>query len=150
MQGTQTAVGRPGSVTAAAWILIVVGVLVALGGLLLLVAAGAVAGLLGGLAGLGLIAGILVLAIGVLHIWSGVSILGGKNWARIVGIVLGALGVLFAVLGIITALTTPAVTDPTTGVTTGGAGGILPAIIQLALYGYVLWALARTGNYFTR
>ncbi len=150
VQGTQAGMARPTSVTVAAWILIVLGAIVTLAGLFLVIASGALAGLLGPLAGLGIVAAIIAIVIGVLHIWSGIAILGGKNWARIVGIVLGALGVLFGVLGLVAAFTTPAVTDPTTGATVGGPGSAITPVIQIVIYGFVLWALMRAGSWFTR
>lgn len=150
VQGTQAGTGRPTSVTVAAWILIVLGALVTLAGIFFVIGSGALASVFGPLAGLGVVMGIIVLALGVLELWSGISILGGKNWARITGMVLSALFGLLSLLSIITAFTTPAVTDPTTGVSAGGPGSAIGPIVGLLLYGFVLWALAKAGSWFNR
>ena len=150
VQGTQTGTGRPTSVTVAAWILIVLGALVTLAGIFFVIGSGALASVFGPLAGLGIVMGIIVLGLGVLELWSGIAILGGKNWARITGMVLSALFGLLSLLSIITAFTTPAVTDPTTGVSAGGPGAAIGPIVGLLLYGFVLWALAKAGSWFSR
>lgn len=150
VQGSQVDTARPTSVTIAAWILIVLGALLTLAGLLILIGSGALAGVFGAFAGLGVVLGIIVIVIGALELWSGIAILGGKNWARITGIVLSALFALLSLLSLVTAFTTPAVTDPTTGVTAGGPGSAIGPIVGLLLYGFVLWALVKAGSWFSR
>ncbi len=149
-QATQTPMARPTMVTVAAWILIVLGVLVTLAGLFLVIGSGALAGFFGPLAGLGIVLGIIVLALGVLEAWSGIAILGGKGWARITGLVLSALFGLLSLLSVITAFTTPAVTDPTTGASVGGPGSAIGPLVGLLLYGFVFWALIRESAFFRR
>ena len=150
VQGSQVDTGRPTSVTVAAWILIVLGALVTLAGIFLVIGSGAFAAIFGPLAGLGIVLGIIVLALGVLEVWSGIAILGGKNWARITGMVLSALFGLLSLLSVVTAFTTPAVTDPTTGVAAGGPGSAIGPLVGVLLYGFVFWALMKAGSWFTR
>ncbi len=138
---------RPGSVTASAAILIALGVLVSLFGLLSLFA-GAVfpsvadspefrqqfGDLSGALGGLLLALGVIVLAYGVLELLTGIFLLSGRGWARISGLVVAVLGIMFSLLGILPG--------------EGGAGASIVFVILLAAYGYVAWVLASTGSWF--
>lgn len=137
---------RPGMVTGAAIVLIVIGVLTALFSLLIIAGglfvsglgssatnqAGAVFGAAGGVLAF---VGILVLAWGVLEVVTGINVLSAKGWARVTGIVLAAIGGLFSLLGLF-----------------GGnqGGGIIFPIILLVAYAFVVWALITTGAYFAR
>jgi hypothetical protein len=138
---------RPGSVTASAVILIVLGVLVALFGLLSLFA-GAVlpsvadspefreqfGDLSDALGGLLLTLGVIVLAYGVLELVTGIFLLSGRGWARITGLVVAVLGILFSLVGVLPG--------------EGGAGTSIVFVVLLAAYGYVAWVLASTGSWF--
>jgi hypothetical protein len=140
---------RPGAVTAAAVILIVLGVLVALFGVLAVLAGaifptvadspeirgqfGQVSEALGGLL---LAFGIIVLAYGVLEVVTGIFLLPGRAWARITGLILAVLGILFSLLGVLPG--------------EGGAGTSIVFVALLAAYGYVAWVLASRGSWFSR
>lgn len=109
--------GRPGWVTTAAVLLLVVGALSALGGMLMLilglvlgsewtelmalesgdaaVAPEAVAGMMTGVL---VVIAILALAWASGHVAAGVGILGGRGWARITGMVLSVIGLVFSVV----------------------------------------------------
>lgn len=140
---------RPGSVTASAVILIVLGVIVALFGVLSLFA-GAVFpsvadstefrqqfGELGAsLGGLLLVFGAVLLAYGVLEVVTGIFLLPGRAWARITGLIVAVLGILFSLLGVIPG--------------ESGAGVSIVFVVLLAAYGYVAWVLARGGAWFSR
>ncbi|HVM24125.1 MAG TPA: hypothetical protein VM253_01835 [Candidatus Limnocylindrales bacterium] len=139
---------RPGTVTAAGIILIVLGAFTLLLGLLLLIgvglfagAAGAIpaeaempgiGGLMGAFAGAIFIFTLIVVGFGVLQLLSGIKVLGGRNWARITGIVVAALGALFALAGL------------------GGEGGQVFSLALLVANGFVVWVLATTGRWFAQ
>lgn len=141
------AVARPGPVTAAGITLIVLGIITILLGLLLLVGVGLFAGaagsapemtdmpgmggMLGAFAGAILVITLLIVAIGALQLVTGMSVLGGRAWARITGIVLGIIGGVFALAGI------------------GQDGGVIVNVAFAIANGYVVYALATTGNWFT-
>lgn len=141
---------RPGSVTAAGVILVVLGVLVGLFGALSLLAGalfptvadspefrgqfGTVSEALGGLL-LGV--GIVLLAYGVLQVVTGIFILPGRGWARISGLVVAVLGVLIGLVGVL----------PGEG-STAGASVVFVALV--AAYGYAAWVLSSTGWWFSR
>jgi hypothetical protein len=138
---------RPGSVTTAAVILIVLGVLVALFGVLS-VFAGAVfpsvadsaefreqfGEMSEAFAGLLLVFGGVLLAYGVLEVVTGIFLLPGRSWARITGLIVAVLGILFSLLGVLPG--------------EDGAGVSIVFIVLLAAYGYVAWVLASTGSWF--
>lgn len=110
--------GRPGWVTTAAVLLLVVGALSAFGGMLMLilglafgsewtelmalesgtpdtVAPEAVAGMMTGVL---VVIAVLALAWAAGHVAAGVGILGGRGWARITGMVLSVIGLVFSLL----------------------------------------------------
>jgi hypothetical protein len=140
---------RPGQVTAAATILIVLGVLVALFGVLATLGGavfpavadspefreqfGEISGAFGGLL---ITVGIIVLAYGVLEVVSGIFVLSGRTWARITGLIVAILGILFSLLGVLPG--------------EGSGGGNLVFIAMLAAYAFVAWVLASRGSWFTR
>ena len=140
---------RPGSVTAAAVLLIVLGVIVGLFGALSLLA-GAVfpsisqtadfreqfGELSGAFGGLLLTFGILLLGYGVLQVITGIFVLPGRAWARIAGLVLAVLGVLFSLVGVVPG--------------EGSGGGSILFIGLLLAYGYTAWVLASQGGWFSR
>jgi hypothetical protein len=86
-------VARPGTVTAAAVLAFVVGGLLAILGLVALLAGSAVTSVSNGLGGLVIVLSILILAVGGVYIWSGVWALTGKN-AKFLTIVAGVAAVL--------------------------------------------------------
>jgi hypothetical protein len=176
---------RSGWVTTAAVVLLVVGALSALVGLIVLIIGlafgpgfgelmepdtgitsgmnmGAVTGMFTGLmVGIGIVA---LLWAGS-HIAAGVGILSGRGWARITGIVLSVIGLLFTVLGVVSTIATMSATselplDPefqeTFGPTTDAMVGT--SVVTSLLFtlpfviGYViaLVALMRNGAYFDR
>ncbi len=140
---------RPGQVTAAAVILIVLGVIVSLFGLLALLGAalfptvadspefrdqfGPMSEAFGALF---LTFGLIVLAYGVLEVVAGIFILSGRTWARIIGLIVAILGILFSLVGVL----------PSEG---SGAANVV-SLALLAAYGFVAWILARRGSWFTR
>lgn len=134
-------------VTAAGITLIVLGALTLLLSVFLLLVVGLFAGAAGGIpeseipAGMGGMIGafagvfivimLIVLAFGVLQLVSGIQVLGGRNWARITGIVIAAIAGLLALAGL------------------GGedGGGVFNLVLAIA-NGFVIWALATNGSWF--
>lgn len=142
---------RPGVVTIASIILIVVGVLTAIVGLFALLAASLfssgmdipgleqfegtnVAGAIGTIF---VVIGAVIIAFGVLQVVSGINLFSARSWARILGIVLAVIGGLFGLLALVPG------SNPDTGSPIFG-------IILLVAYVFVIWALATTGRYFSR
>lgn len=141
---------RPGAVTAAAVILIVLGLLVSLFGALAVFAGlvfpsmadspdirrqfGELSGALGGLI---LVVGIFVLAYGLAELLTGIFVLSGRAWARIGGLVVAVLGILFSLVGVL----------PTEG---GGGGVSIGFGLVLAAHAFVAWTLASRGAWFRR
>ena len=140
---------RPGQVTAAAVILIVLGVLVSLFGVLALLAAavfptmadspefrdqlGPMAAAAGPLI---LTFGIILLAYGALEVTAGIFVLSGRTWARIVGLIVAVLGILFSLVGVL-----PGQNSAATNVI---------SLVMLLAYGFVAWILASRGSWFSR
>lgn len=138
---------RPGMVTAAGVTLIVLGALTLLVSVILLLGVGLFAGAAGGIpesevpAGMGGLFGafagaifvimLIVAGFGVLQLVSGIQVLAGRNWARITGIVVAAIAGLLALLGL------------------GSNEGVVLNIILVAANGFVIWALATTGPWFS-
>jgi hypothetical protein len=136
-------------VTAAAVLLIVLGVLVGVFGVLSLLAGalfpsvsdtpefrqqfGEVSGALGGLL---LTVGAIVLAYGALQVVAGIFVLPGRAWARIAGLVVAVLGTLFSLVGVLPG--------------ESGAGASIVFVALLAAYAYAAWVLASTGWWFSR
>jgi hypothetical protein len=133
-------------VTGAGIVMIAIGVLITLFGLLTLLVGGILGGAASGLdfqaPGFGALAGaaagallvfaFILLAIGILDIVAGASVLGRRGWARITGIVLAAILALFGLGGL--------------GSDTGG--GTIFSIGWLAANAFIIWALATTGRWF--
>jgi hypothetical protein len=130
-------------------ILITLGVLVALFGALSLLAGavfpsisetadfrdqfGAISTALGGLL---LVFGILLLGFGVMQVITGIFILPGRPWARISGLVLAVLGILFSLVGVLPG--------------EGNAGGSVVFGVVLLAYAFSAWVLASRGEWFSR
>ncbi|HEY7463080.1 MAG TPA: hypothetical protein VH987_01405 [Candidatus Limnocylindria bacterium] len=139
---------RPGMVTAAGIVMIVLGVLVTLFGLLFLIAGAFVGGagnaietqvpglpanMAGAVAGVIIVFAIIFLAFGILDIVAGANVMGGKGWARITGIVLAVILGLLSLLGL---------GNPDQG------GGIIITLLLIAANVFVIWALVTTGSWF--
>lgn len=118
---------RPGMVTAAAIVLFVVGGLYALLGILAIAGGSALGGDLGGAA---VLFGILYAAIGAAAIYAGVQILGLQDRGRIVGLIVGGVGALLALISVFT--------------------GAILAIIFLAAFGFVIYVLVTHERYFSK
>ena len=134
---------RPGPVTIAGIVLIVLGGLVALAGLAAFAVGNIVGGMFafgtqgssvaGAIGGVVAVFAVILIAWGVLEVVTGIFTLSGQSWARITGIVLSIIGVLFSLGGL-----------------GSRGGGIVFAIVVLAAYGYTIWALATNGAWFNR
>jgi hypothetical protein len=119
---------RPGQVTAAAVILIVLGVLVSLFGVLALLAAAVFP----------------TMAdspefrdqLGPMAAAAGIFVLSGRTWARIVGLIVAVLGILFSLVGVL-----PGQNSAATNVI---------SLVMLLAYGFVAWILASRGSWFSR
>lgn len=141
---------RPGLVTAAGVVLIVMGVLTLIIGLFAMLGAAIFAGaagslgetadapagfgnMMGAFAGLIVVFVVLIVAWGILQIVAGAKAMGGRSWARITGIVVAIIGALFALSGL---------TSPDAG------AGIVISIAIAAAYAFVVFALATSGRWF--
>jgi hypothetical protein len=145
------AAARPGVVTTAATLLMILGGVLTLFGLLC-VLIGALwdtlreqpefirqAGNLPESFGAFLLAlGLILLVWGVLQIVAGIYVLGRRSWARITGIILAILG---ALAGLATSLP--------------GEGGLNPVALAISLlfaggHVFIIWALTSSGRWFSR
>jgi hypothetical protein len=148
------ATSRPGGVTAAAVLLIILGALTAIGGIFVMVGGGALAGTFGGLGGVIIVVGVLALAFAVFEIISGIKILGLNPGWRIAGIVLAAIGAVFSLISLIGSFSSgEAQFDPDTFEFSSGGpniGGIIFNLIFLAAYVVVIVLLARNSRAFVR
>ena len=144
---------RPGGVTAAAVVLIILGVIYALFGVIAAIGGGAVGDLLGGaFAGAVIAIGIVVVIFGVLEVIAGIRILGLSQGWRIGGIVLASIGAVFSLISLIGAFSGQQEFDFETGqITQGGinAGSLIFALIFLAANLFVIIQLARSRAAFT-
>ncbi len=139
---------RPGAVTAAGIVMIVIGVLVTLFGLLFVLFGTLIGGagdnpirdqfgtsFTGAVGGFIAIIGGIVAAFGILEVLSGIFVLPGRGWARITAIILSVIGGLISLSGVAGA--------------TGPRGGIVFPLIFLAAYVFVIWAMAVNGRWFS-
>jgi hypothetical protein len=140
--------GRPGAVTATAWILIVLGALVALVGAIVLISGaffdaiavmpemrarfGRLPDAFGGFLA---VVGALLLAYGIAQLVSGVNILARREWARIAGLVVAILGAMLT-LGSLT---------PGRGTTFGGT---IVVLLLFAAYAQAVYTLLTSGRWF--
>jgi hypothetical protein len=115
----QNPVPKPPLVTTAAILLFITGALNILSGISVI-----------GLGGLGLVFGVLGIAIGAASIYAGVQILALKEQGRTMGIVVAAIGIAFGIYYV--------------------ANGYTPAIIGLLLNGFIIYALTQTKSSFSR
>lgn len=139
---------RPGLITAAGITLIVLGILTLLLATILLLGAlffaGAVgesgfgiempgfAGSLGAFAGIFIFVVLIVLGFAILQVVSGFSVLGGRGWARIAGIVVAVIAGVLALAGV------------------GNGGGDVVSLALAVANVFVIYALATTGPWFAR
>jgi hypothetical protein len=143
--GGMAPVERPAGVTLGSIYLIVMGILMALGGAACGLIGGAFmggavqdpSGLAGMLAAVGVVAGIIVLVLGILQIAAGAGALGGKGWARWTGVI---LSVIFAILTILSGVSGLGQQD-------GMVGGIVSIVIGV-LYALTAWAFIQASAYF--
>jgi len=139
--------GRPGVVTAASVVMIVIGALVSLFGLIAALVGSQwqsfirnpqvvdQIGVLPDSAGRILVLGGLILVtIGVLELVSGIYVLMARGWARILGLVLASIGSLFWALSVVSVTARSAVVP----------------LVLLGASAFVIWALAGNGAYFNR
>ncbi len=87
--------------------------------------------LAGMMAGLGAVAGIVILAIGVIDLLVGIGLIKLKNWARIVAIVFSGIGAAVQLLGILTSLSH------------FNVGAMVFPVIFLGIYALIIWYLLK-------
>jgi hypothetical protein len=94
---------------------IIGGALSSLSGLILIVAASMIGsasrssfleGIVGAIVGAAVVIGVIVMLLGSLYIWAGASLIAGKNWARVLALVLAWIGAIFSVLSVFGSLFT--------------------------------------------
>jgi hypothetical protein len=148
---------RPGKVTAAAVILIVLGSLGCIFGVIAFIGAAAVGGAglgsLGGVAAGVLVAvGVVSVAFGVLEIVAGAKILSLSHGWRIAGIVLSSIAAVFSLIGAIGSLSARDRIDFETFTVSSGPDfpSLIGSVLVLAAYVIVIVLLVRTGRYFHR
>lgn len=138
---------RPGTVTTAGILMIIIGALITIFGLLSLIGGAFLSGggdmleeqvpglngMAGAVAGVIIVFGLILLVYGILEIVAGANVLGGKGWARITGIVLAAIIGFFNLLSLF---------SPRQG------SGILITLLVLAANAFIIWALATSGSWF--
>jgi hypothetical protein len=92
-----------------------------------------------GVAGLGVgiaVFGIILLVLGVLSIAAGAGALGGKGWARWIGVI---VSVLFVILGVLALLASMGA---------GSTTGLVLWIVITVAYALTAWSLIRASAYF--
>jgi hypothetical protein len=87
-------------------------------------------GFFGAVAGALIVLTLIIIGFGVLQFIAGLKILSGRGWARITGIVLAIIGLLFGLAGM------------------GGDNGPLLGLVLVVANGFVLFALFTTGDWF--
>ena len=136
---------RPMGVTLGSIYLLVIGVLIALVGGCTIIGGSAISslggsdttGTAGAIAGFVAGFGIFILILGILQIVAGAGALGGRGWARWLGIV---LSIIFAIILLLGALGTMASNN---GITSG-----LVTLIIGVLYALTAYAFIAAGQYF--
>jgi len=126
----------------------VIGVLVAVLGLLIILAgtllsgaggtgfSGQFANLPAAVGGIIAVVGVIFMAFGVVEVFSGIYVLAGRGWARIMAIVLSVIGGLVSLGGVLGGR--------------GASGGIAVPLIFLIAYVFVIWAVSANGRWFAR
>ncbi len=132
---------RPTGVTIIAVLDFIGGAIVAIAGLLVFAGGSMLSGLLAGAnagagsgvaAGLGAIVGVICLVFAALAIAIGIGLLKLMNWARILSVVLAALGILNTLRSITT-------------IFHGGSSGIVVTLVVLAFDIWVIWYMFTPG-----
>lgn len=154
---------RPGGVTAAAVILIILGAIACIFGVLAIIAAFAAEGALddldlggidsGTVTGVIAVVAILLLGYGITTLISGIKTLGLNNAWRVTGIVMASIGAAFWLLGFVGSFSSAEeINFETSTFTTGGPnyGSMVLSLAVLALNVLVIVLLAKNGRYFTR
>lgn len=139
---------RPGTVTAASIVLMVIGTLVVLIGLLFIIGGAFIGsvgnrpdlgidlnGLSGAVGGIVAVVGVIVVLFGALELLSGIFAMLGRAWARILALVISVLGGLIALLGLVGSRST-------------AGGSPIISLVLLVAYVFVIWAMASAGRYF--
>jgi hypothetical protein len=122
---------RPLGVTLSGVLFFIVGIIAILAAILALAGGALLTQIFGSsAAALGIILGGIVALIAILFLLTGWGLMGGKGWARILGFVLAGLGVL----GGLSALT---------------GNGLVYGVVQIVLWGGVIYALWMAGPYFS-
>jgi len=86
------------------------------------------------------VTGAVILVTGILHLLSGIFVWAHRSWARYLGLVLGALGVLLGIAGFLGG----------TGQTTSQQFGLVTGLVILAAYALVLVGLIMGGRHFRK
>jgi hypothetical protein len=150
-------VDRPVSVAVAALLLTLLGLLFGLIAAVILLIGGAAADSIppGGFGGISeqtfrsvfTGVGVVVLVIAVLHLLSGLFSFAGRNWARLLGIVISVLFFLLMLASLPAVLSpAPAAVDPDVRNAQGSSLAI--TVAMLVVYGFSAFALIRAGRYF--
>lgn len=155
-------VTRPGGVTAAAVILIILGVLACIFGVIAIIGAFAAQGALedlgfnglgGAVTGVLLVVALLLLGYGVTTLISGIKTLGLNNAWRVTGIVMASIGAAFWLLGFVGSFSSAEeINFETSTFTSGGPNyaSMALSVAMLALNVIVIVLLAKNGRVFTR
>jgi hypothetical protein len=131
--------------------LIVMGILWLLGGAACAVGGAALVGLgnqvengtgvFGALSGVVFVFAIIALVIGILQIAAGAGAMGGRGWARAIGIIVSIIAAIFAFIGGCSAFGASS-----SGVNGGGYG--IGSIVVGVLYALTAWAFIQASAYF--
>jgi hypothetical protein len=152
------AVNRPIALTVAAILMTLFGLLVALvslpvflGGSLL--SGQAIPGLPSGvttqsISGAITIVGVVILVIGILCLYAGLGGFAGRQSARLLGIILGVIFLLFSILGLVSAFSAPSsVTANGTTVNTGSS--IIVSVVFVVVWAFIVYAYIAAGRWFS-
>jgi hypothetical protein len=136
-------------VTAAAIAMIVIGVLVTILGLLIVLAgtflsgvggtngfSGQFANIPAAIGGFVAVIGGIFVAFGVLEVFTGIYMLPGRPWSRILAIILSIIGGLVSLGGLFDGR--------------GPNGGTILPLAFLVAYGFVIWVAIANGRWFAR
>jgi len=136
---------RPMAVTVTGIFFVIWGVLVSLFGVLFLIGGQVLSGTdtefpgFGNIGGAVTLIGAFVLVLGILWLASGIGVFMSKQWARIIGIIMGVIGVIIFGIATVSGFTSRTEAD---------GGSIVISLIVAALSALAVWALATAGPYF--